>query len=363
SLKQLVPGVRLVGFGGKRLAGEGCKVLYDLVDLAVMGVKAVVQQLGTFLFVLRLFCRHIEADRPDLIVLIDYPGLNFKIAQIARAKGIPVVYYICPQLWAWGPWRIRKARRLMGRALSILPFEKPYFEEHGIPTEYVGHPLIDHLDAFTFDEQALAKLGSGPPTLGLLPGSRRAEISANLPTMLRVAAGLKAEGLALRVAIPPARERLRPLIEELVAESDVSAEILPGKVYEVMKASRACLVTSGTAALELAYLGTPLAVLYRLTPMQSRLRDFLLSVPYIASINLIARRQVVPEFCGAEDPTPELLAYFTELWSDEAALARARAALDGVRPLFDRKGASRHAAEAVAEQLQAVRSSGRGAKV
>ncbi len=351
-LRELRPDVRLVGFGGQRLEEAGCRVLFDLVDIAVMGISAVLKQLGTFLHVLRLFHRQLATDPPDLVVLIDYPGLNFKIAQIARAHGIPVYYYICPQLWAWGPWRLRRARRLMEKALAILPFEKPFFERHGIETEYVGHPLIDNLDAYSFDRSTLDRLaGDDPPCLGLLPGSRRQEVEANLPTMLSVAKVMMERGLSIRVAIPPARDRLLEPIGRIVAESGVTAEILPDRVYEVMKGSYACLVTSGTAVLETAYLGTPLAVLYRLTPFADTVRKLLLSVPYIASINLIARREIVPEFCGHADPTLELVSFFERLWADPEEHRSRADELDQARALYDRKGATRTAAGEVARRL------------
>jgi len=348
-LKKLVPDIELIGFGGRRLEASGCRVLYDLVDLAVMGVRAVLAQLGTFFHVLRLFYRLLEQSPPDLIVLVDYPGLNFKLAQIARTRGIPVVYYICPQLWAWGLWRMRRARRLIDEALAILPFEKAFFDRYGLRTEYVGHPLLDHLDRYPFDRALLADLTDPgqPPVMGLLPGSRRQEIEANLPVMLEVARRVS-KTIPVRFVIPPAKLEHVPRIEAMTARAGIEARILPGNAHEVMKAARFCLVTSGTAVLELAYLGTPLAVVYRTPRLAGMLRHLILSVPYIASINLIAGEQAVPEFCGHAIPADALVRIALELIPDGPPRQRMVERLERLRPRYDRKGASSRAAEIIA---------------
>lgn len=296
-------------YGGDLMQAVGGELLCHYRHLAYMGVVPVLLHLPAILRGMSACKRHIREWRPDVVILVDYPGFNLKIARYVREAGIcPVYYYISPKIWAWKEHRIRQIRRDVDRLFSILPFEVDFFEKkHRYPISYVGNPTVDEVDAYV---RAHGRPAPDGRTIALLPGSRSQELKDNLSRMLQVAGPLTAEGYRLVVAMAPAQPRA--FYERIIARSGVESsrvELVEGRTYEVLSRAGAALVTSGTATLETALFRVPQVVCYYIAGgwLVSFLRRRLLKVPFISLVNLVAGREVVPELVGP-DMRPEVLA-------------------------------------------------------
>lgn len=349
------PGLQVEGFGGRRLGQAGMDIWNPLADLNVMGFKDVAAQLPLFFGAVHQFAKRLRQDPPDVVVLVDYPGMNRHLLRIAQRQGVKVVHYIAPQLWAWAPWRVRDFR-CADRLLTILPFEQDWYAQHGAEAPFVGHPLADSLAAHpeTWDPPLTGiSLGGqggqgGPETqaewIAILPGSRRREIRENLSLMLAAAALLQKKRPQVRFVLPHQRAEVWPLLEELLSEAPIEVERAPDQFHEVLRVCRGAWVVSGTASLEVAALGIPSVVVYR---MGSRFGAWLaghaLAVPYVGAANLIAGEEVAPEQVGHRlDPTAlcdDLLRQIDDE-GHPGAVARLRALHDrALAPGTDRRAA------------------------
>jgi lipid-A-disaccharide synthase len=323
-------------FGGPQLEAEGATLLYPLSDRAVMGVTGVLASLPFVLKSVARFMRMLDEDPPDLVVLVDYPGLHLVLARLARKRGIEVLHYIAPQYWAWAPWRMHRYKRSISATLTILPFESTFFGRAGIPSEYVGHPLLDQIEA--------PQTSPGPSTtLCLLPGSRRKEILRNLPGMIGVAKRLRSARRDATVVLPHTDSRRARIIEDLLRNHDAAfIEFLHGPIGPALSGARVVLAKSGTGSLESCLYRTPTVVVYKLGGAFSTLftRNFL-SVPWIASANLIAGRQVIPEYCfRREEVWDEVTRSVIDLWDESPTREDCLAGLEVVRRRLGQPGAS-----------------------
>ncbi|HLU40017.1 MAG TPA: lipid-A-disaccharide synthase [Planctomycetota bacterium] len=294
--------VRWTCFGGPRMADAGGEVLVPLSNHAVMGVRGALRALPFLVRTFARFLRLLRDDRPDLVVLVDYPGLHLVMAKAARRAGVPVIHYIAPQYWAWAPWRMARYRGCVDACLAILPFEPAFFRRSGVPCEYVGHPLLDHLAADPPDRAKVAALRADR-WLCLLPGSRRAEIERHLPGMIRVARALREADPDARVLVAHRDPRRAEQIRAILAREGADfVSFTLGEVREKLAAAHVVLAKSGTGSLEAALAGAPTVVVYRLASalLTFAYRHFF-SVPWFAAANLIAARTVVPERCFHRD--------------------------------------------------------------
>jgi lipid-A-disaccharide synthase len=297
----LPAGARCTAFGGPQLAAAGAQVIVPLSAHAVMGVAGVLKTLPLILATFARFVRLLRHDRPDVVVLVDYPGLHLVLAKAARRAGVPVIHYIAPQYWAWAPWRIARYRGCVDACLAILPFEPAYFRHCGVPCEYVGHPLLDR-DASELPARRTVAALRADRWLCLLPGSRRSEIERHLPGMLAVARRLLTKDPQARVTIAHRDPRREPAIREVLARHRADfVEFQLGDVAAKLAAAHVVLAKSGTGSLEAALAGAPNVVVYRVS---SRFTMFVyrnyLTAPWFAAANLIAARAVVPEHCFAD---------------------------------------------------------------
>jgi lipid-A-disaccharide synthase len=342
-------GLRVSAFGGHELAAAGASVRFPLSEHAVMGVLGVLRQLPLIVRAFADFLRLLRDDPPDLVVLVDYPGLHLVMAKAARRRGIPVLHYIAPQYWAWGPWRMRRYRRAVDGTLTILPFETEFFRRQRVPAAYIGHPLLDALAQSPPDAAAVRAVRERP-TLVLLPGSRRAEIERNLPGMLGVAAQLRARSPAMRVVVPHTNPRRSERIRALLAEHRADwCEHHEGPLSPWLAGAHLVIAKSGTGSLEACLHQNPVVVVYRLGGLLSAIGYHnILSVPWIAAANLVAGRTVVPEHCFAgEHGWRRVAADAERLWSDATARGEAIAALRDVRLRLGEPGASERTAAVV----------------
>ncbi|MCI0340075.1 MAG: lipid-A-disaccharide synthase [Planctomycetales bacterium] len=300
ALRTLDPGVELEGFGGPRMAAAGARVHRDLVSRSVMGYLGVLRRLPEFSGLLREAAAALAERRPDLLVCVDYPGFNLRLAARARGLGVRVAYYVSPQLWAWRPGRVRTVQAVVDRMLVILPFETPLYQAAGVPVEYVGHPLVDRLRD---RRPGSAAAVSGEPVLALLPGSREDVLRRNLPVMLSAARRVLAELPALRLVLPLAKPSLRTAALGSIAREGLPVLVTDAGAVEVLASARGALVTSGTSALEAAVLQVPHAILYKVRWWQAPLPRLLVRSPFIGMPNLLAGERIVPEFLMARaDP-------------------------------------------------------------
>ncbi|PCJ52800.1 MAG: lipid-A-disaccharide synthase [Planctomycetota bacterium] len=293
-LHQRHPGLEVSGFGGARLASMQMHVWKPLADLNVMGFKDVAAQLPMFFASVYRFAKEIRTCPPDVVVLVDYPGLNRHLLRIAKRRGVPVVDYIAPQLWAWAPWRVRDFRRA-DTLLTILPFEQDWYAKHGAVAKFVGHPLADSLAA----DEATWQPPEDAEWIAILPGSRRREIRENLSLMLAAAKQLQAKRPGVRFVLPHLRAKVWPLLHELLQAADIEVTPAPDHFHAVLRQCSGAWVVSGTASLEVAALQIPSVVVFH---MPSRLGAWLashaLTVPFVGAANLIARRCIAPEQIG-----------------------------------------------------------------
>jgi lipid-A-disaccharide synthase len=346
ALRARHPGLAVRGFGGNRLAAEGMEVWEPLADLNVMGVRDVAARLPLFVRSVRRFAREVRERPPDAVVLVDYPGLNRVLLRIAARRGIPVVDFIAPQLWAWAPWRIRDFRRAQS-LLTILPFERDWLARRGARAEYVGHPLGDALaEAGAHEAPEPAALAEpGGPWIGILPGSRLREVRENLPHLLAAARLLHARRPETRFVLPHLRDELWPELHAALRGAPVLAA--PGCFHRVLPRLAGAWAVSGTASLEVALCGVPTVVVYRI---RSRLGAWYarhgLTVPFVSGANLLAGRELLPEVVGLECPPEALAERLDALLAPERA-AELRGSLRRLRVAHAPPGATLRAARAV----------------
>lgn len=296
------PGVELRGHGGARMAAAGVELDTDLAADAVMGVSAVLRAAPRFIGLYARTLRLLDGERPDCVVLVDYPGFNLRVAEAAKRRGIPVVWYVAPQIWAWAPWRATRIGRAVDDLLVILPFETAFHRDHGVEARYVGYPLFTDRDGEAPDAVVVRRLtAAGGPVVALLPGSRRKEIEGNLPGLLRVAAAVAAARPEVRFALPCAAPRLREAIDRIVGAGGVPVEVVDGNARTVLSVARAAACVSGTVTMECVHGVVPSVVVYGVGRLKRALLRRMVTVPHIALANLLAGREVFPEFTGELD--------------------------------------------------------------
>jgi lipid-A-disaccharide synthase len=363
--------LEIVGFGGPRMAAEGCQLLADLTQYAVMWFLHVLLNIHRFWAFLGHAKAYFRDQRPDLVVLIDYPGFNFVVARLAKRHGIPVVYYGAPQMWAWMPWRVRKMRRRVDHVLCKLPFEAKWYAQRGCRATFVGHPFFDETHQREIDSSFVKSLRSeGEPLVTILPGSRTQEVQANLPSFLDAAACLHDRLPRVRFAIAAFNEKLAAIAREALPDHDLPIEIHVAKTPELIFAADACLACSGSVSLELLHHEKPTVILYRVNPAAYVGQRVLRRVKYITLVNLLASRDPFPRDLSTYDPDardaervpfPEYLTFrdvtermanhifrwLTNTREKEAVVAQLRRVKRG----FAHPGASHKAAQLILEHL------------
>ncbi|MCI0650423.1 MAG: lipid-A-disaccharide synthase [Planctomycetes bacterium] len=345
ALRDLDPTLRFVGLGGEQMERAGVELRDNLVDRAVMGVRRVFGELGALVGIAGEFLEELRREPPELVVLIDYPGLNLNLARMARRRGIPVVYYICPQVWAWAPWRMRRIAARADRLLVILPFEEDLYRRVHADTRFVANPLFDLLAAE--EARRVPPRPERERLLALFPGSRRQEVAGALPVMLRVARSLLASEEDLALAVSCQRPALEPEIRRALAAAGLErARVAIGSPHELERQSHLSLVVSGTATLEHAYFGVPMVVVYPVRAWERRVFGLLSVTPFVALVNLYAGRRIVPEFLFTAADERAINAAARALLAGPER-ARVQAELRALKERSFRAGGARAAAESV----------------
>ena len=355
-LRTLDPGASITGFGSERLRAAGVDLVADFKGLSVTGLLEVARVLPRTYAVYRKLVAAAAARRPDVFVAIDFPDFNFRLARQMRRLGVPVVYYISPQLWAWRPGRLKTMKRIADRVLVIFPFEEQIYRDAGIAVEWVGHPLFDVAGARVPRAEFLAqrRLDPARPLAALLPGSRGNEVRAILPGLVGAAAIMRSRLPAVQFVLARAPHLPDQLFAPLRA-SGLEVVTVEGATDDVLAAADVALLASGTVTVQAALHECPMVVVYRLSPLTYRLGRPFVQVDTFAMANLVAGRAIVPELIQ-DDFTPAAVAdRALVLLTDRAAADRMRGDLREVKARLGAPGASRRAAAAIAAVASAVR--------
>lgn len=355
ALRRLAPQLSVEGMGGTQMRAAGVHLLADAGDTAVVGLTELWEKRRALRDALRRLRDHLATVRPALLICIDFPDFNLLLARTAHRLRIPVCYFISPQVWAWRRGRIRTIRRLVKKMLVLFPFEEAMYREAGVNVTFVGHPLLDALADVPRQDACRAALGlaGSAPVLGLLPGSRQAEMRRHLPLLLQAASLLTAARPDLEVLLGLTPSLDGRAVEADVEASGVRATVIQGRTSEVIRAADLLLAVSGTVTLEAAILGTPMIITYRLGALSWLLARLLVRVRFIGLPNLVANEGIVPELIQF-DATPERLATTAAAILDSPERqARMRAALAEVRARLGTPGAAERAAREVLALLPA----------
>jgi lipid-A-disaccharide synthase len=344
--------VELFGMGGPQMRAAGVEIVTDYSEVAVVGITEIVKHLPSLLRAMERLVEAAERRRPALAILVDFPGFHLRLARKLKPRGIRNVYYVCPQFWAWRPWRANLVRRRFLKALCIFPFEEKFFSDAGVPTKFIGHPLVGAVEATKDRKEFSEELGldASRSIVTLLPGSRTGELVHHLP-VLREACALINGRVPAQFVIAAAHAQD---VEHLKAgwPTGMVVRVVEGATYNALASANAAIVSSGTATVEAALLNVPMVVIYRVSPLTAALAKPLVRTPYFAMVNLIAERRVVPELVQGEF-RPERVAQETlQLLQEPNAREAQRRGLEEVRKRLGPPGAVGRAADEILSLLQ-----------
>lgn len=354
AMSGIEPGLSFYGVGGERMRDAGVRLLANAADMAVVGLTEAVSRLRTILRVMRLLKDSLAAERPDLVILIDYPDFNLFLARAARKRGIKVLYYISPQVWAWRRGRTATIRKTVDRMAVILPFEEEFYRKAGVEVTFVGHPLLDEVRRKYTREEALRRFGlrEDAITVGVLPGSRRSEAARILPEMLG-ACRILAEKISPVEFVLPLAGTLDPdFVRDILRRFPVRVAVIRDEIYDVIAVSDAAMVASGTATLETALLETPMVVVYKVSAASYALGRRFVHVNHICLANLIAGREIVPELIQDAAAPERIAAEIGELLVKPEKAREMKAALAEIREKLGTPGASERTARIACDMLK-----------
>ena len=364
AVRELRPDTRFIGLGGQAMEKAGVELVVHQHEIAIGGLVEVLGDVGRIISAWRRL-RRILRDKPDLVVLVDSPDFNIPLARTAKKLGLPILYYVSPQVWAWRRGRIAKIASRVDQMAVIFPFEVGVYEGTGLPVRFVGHPILDQLRPFLEGrrrEACRSELGFAQDErwITLLPGSRRNEVRDSLPMQLDVARAVHARDPRVQFAIGVAPSIPKHSIEERIREADLPSllrlDVIEGRTHELIRASDVVLAKPGTVTVEIAVLGTPVVVAARAHPLTAFVMRRLVSVPSFTMPNLIAEETVIPEFLQ-EEAEPEAIAQALLDLFEGPERAQQLEALATVRELLGHGGAARKAAEMAVEMMDGSASS------
>jgi len=351
---KLDPSLHFFGIGGARMREAGVDTLVDSADMAVVGLVEVLKHFdvisGAFLKLKRI----LFSGRPDLLILIDYPGFNLRLAKAARKAGVKVLYYISPQIWAWRQGRVRKIARLVDHMAVILPFEAPFYERAGVPVSFVGHPMIDLVKVSGGRDEAAAGFGLDPgrKIVGLFPGSRRNEIERLLPVIVGAAVLLKQRFPDIQFALPLASTLRHEDIAPQLAAAGLEVAITRERIHDLIRACDAVISVSGTVTLEIALVGTPMVIIYKLSPLTYQLAKRLVKVNNIGLCNIVGGETVVKELIQAEANPAMVADEIGAILTDAGYAGSIREKLAAIRERLGGGGASANVARLIRTTME-----------
>jgi lipid-A-disaccharide synthase len=353
AIQRIEPEVQFFGVGGESLKRRGMKLLYPAHSLSVVGITEVILKLGTILKALRGLKRSLDREKPNLVILIDFPGFNLRLAKMAHRRGIPVLYYISPQVWAWRPKRINLIARLVKKMIVLFPFEVPLYEAAGVDAEWVGHPLLDIVKPTLPKEVAFQQFGLDPKrrTIGLLPGSRVHEVERLLPPLLDSAHLLQREIPDLQFVIPLAPGIPKTILSSWMKNISIPVKVVEGFTYDVMNLAELLITASGTATLEGAILGKPMIIIYKVSLLSYWVGRALIRVDHIGLVNLVAEKEIAPELIQKDAHPQRIADEAFRILRDPILSRKMSDSMGEVRQKLGQPGAAQRAALIVSSML------------
>lgn len=347
--------VDIFGMGGPQMRSAGVDVVTDYSEVSVVGITEILSHLPSLIRAMRHLVSEARRRKPVFAILTDFPGFHLRLARKLRPHGIRNIYYICPQFWAWRPWRVRIVRRRFAQALCIFPFEEKFFSDAGVSTKFIGHPLVGAVKASESREEFCKRnhLDVSLPIVTILPGSRNSELTQHLPILFDAMREI-ASKVKVQFVIAAAHTKDMPRLEDplrVFSDSGVTVKIVDGQTYNALAAADAAIVSSGTATVEAALLDTPIVVIYRVTPLTALLAKPLVRTKFFSMVNLIAGRSVVPELIQKDFTGVRVAGEILRLLQDSQAKMALKTGLAEVRERLGPPGAVERAADAIVQLL------------
>jgi len=342
------------GIGGQALRDAGVKIIVDASQLSVVGISEVFSKMPDLFRGMSVAKKLLKSLKPDLLIIIDFPDFNLHIAGTAKKLGIPVLYYITPQIWAWRPGRVKKIRKVVDRVAVILPFEEKFFSKYQIKANFVGHPLLDTHSLL--EESSITKNAEDIQVVGLLPGSRDKEVAKLLPVMLQSARILLERGKNVKIIVSVAPSIKRKFVETIVKEhkGEYDFELVSDTVENVLKRCRLAVVASGTVTLEAAIFGIPMIIIYKVSSVTYWLGRMLIRsrIKNFGLVNLIAGREISPELLQGEVSSKKIADMAFEMLNDASGLEKTKNELLGIKDVLGGPGASKRVADIALNMLE-----------
>jgi lipid-A-disaccharide synthase len=360
SLRQTDPAIEAIGFGGPRMEQAGCQLIYPLVDHPVMGLRGAIAAIPRLRGMLARLDQSFAQAPPAAIVLVDYPGFNWHVAKLGKKHGIPVIYYVPPQIWAWASHRVQRMKRYVDHILCSLPFEEAWYQTRGVSNAiYVGHPFFDDLALSPVDQTFVDQMKStrGAGRVALLPGSRHSEVEKNGRLLVQTAKILRKQVPGIALAVAAFNEKGQKRIREIAQQEGSPLEVYVGKTRELLASADAAVSVSGSVSLELLYFQVPSAIIYNINWFYERvIMPRVLHSPYITLVNLLAGQQIYPEFIGNHDYSIPIARQITDWLTDPAARQAVRRKLATLKGEYGDPGASTFAANYILHDVLGQRS-------
>jgi lipid-A-disaccharide synthase len=367
ALKEINPDIEISGIGGERMRRAGAKIYFDISELSIIGFTDVLKNLKKIKQVFNRLLEEIDSYKPQAVILVDYPGFNLKLAKELKKRGLTVIYYISPQIWAWWKGRIKTIRQYVDKMLVVFKFEEALYKDYGIDVSFVGHPLLDIAHPNIPREEFCTKLGLSAhhKIIGLVPGSRKMEVERILPILLESAKLIKQRLPQAQFALLQAPGLPDKVFTEAVAQSGISSVVTAGspsasprndgcsrapcenQTYDFLNACDFVLVASGTATLETAIMQKPMVVVYKVSFLNWLIARRLIKIPFIGLVNVVAQRLIVPEFIQYKAKPQAIAEYAWKILGSEQALTNVKSELKKVRQNLGTPGASRRAAQII----------------
>lgn len=346
--------VSLFGMGGQQMRDAGVDVLTDYHEVSVVGITEILSHLPSLVRAMRHLVSEAAQRKPRFAILTDFPGFHLRLARKLRPLEVKNIYYICPQFWAWRPWRVRVVRRRFALALCIFPFEQEFFAGAGVPTEFIGHPLVGNVRATQSREDFFRRQNLDPqlPLVAVLPGSRVAELAHHIPVIREAAVRIQKSRPVQFVVAPAAPHHAAQL--RTGWDPALKVHVVENQTYDALAAADAAIVSSGTATIEAALLDVPMVVVYRVTPLTALLAKPLVRTKFFSMVNLIAERPVVPELIQADFTPGRVSQEILNLLQNPSAREQLRSGLAEVRRRLGPPGAVERAADAIASLVQSA---------
>jgi len=353
AMRRMDPSLQFYGVGGRKLKEAGVDLIADSSDMAVVGLTEVFARLGTIMKVMRRLKTSMKDLKPDLVILIDYPDFNLSIAKSAKKNGIKVFYYIGPQVWAWRKGRIGQIKKNVDKIAVILPFEAPFYHAAGVDATFVGHPLLDEVKTKYSREETIRRLGlqSGVTTVGMLPGSRQAEIIKHLPEMIKAAEIIEKKIQPVQFIIPLVETLDITLVSNIIRQFPVKVMVVRDAVYDVIHCTDIVMVASGTATLETALMETPMVIIYKLSAPSYYIGKMVINIDHIGLVNIIAGKTVVPELIQDDANAERIATEIIDILTNKERLFDIKSQLSEIRNKLGCPGAAERVARLAYDML------------